>query len=238
MLEIKDISTCYGKVQVLNNISLKINEGTIDIIIGSNGAGKTTLLRAISGLIRTVGGKIIFDGGDITNSPPHKIASLGIIQVPQGRRMFGDLNVFDNLLLGAHARRKRGGRGKNISAEITLLFEQFPILCRKRNQLAGTLSGGEQQILAIGRALMGDPRIMMLDEPSLGLGPIIIKEVYEIIKHLNSEGKTILLVEQLANLALKIGGNGYVLEHGRIVLEGVCEELKRNRKLEETYLKA
>jgi branched-chain amino acid transport system ATP-binding protein len=233
MLEIQELEVAYGSIIALHRISLSVPVGKIVTLVGSNGAGKSTTLRAISGLIRVRFGRIIFEGEDITNLAPHRIVGKGITQVPEGRMIFSNLTVFENLLMGAYRRKDKSG----IKNDHDHMFDLFPILQEREKQVAGTLSGGEQQMLAIARALMSKPRFLMLDEPSLGIAPILVKTIFSKIIEINKQfGITILLVEQNANLALEISDYGYVLETGRIILEDASENLRANSLVKEAYL--
>jgi branched-chain amino acid transport system ATP-binding protein len=233
MLEIQELEVAYGSIIALHRISLSVPAGKIVTLVGSNGAGKSTTLRAVSGLIRVRSGKIIFEGEDITNLAPHRIVAKGITQVPEGRMIFSNLTVFENLLMGAYRRKDKS----EIKRDHDQMFDIFPILQEREKQVAGTLSGGEQQMLAIARALMSKPRFLMLDEPSLGIAPILVKTIFSKIIEINKQlGITILLVEQNANLALEISDYGYVLETGRIILEDVSENLRANSVVKEAYL--
>ncbi|MBV8329521.1 MAG: ABC transporter ATP-binding protein [Verrucomicrobia bacterium] len=233
MLEIQELEVAYGSIIALHRISLSVPVGKIVTLVGSNGAGKSTTLRAISGLIRVRFGKIVFEGEDITNLAPHRIVGKGITQVPEGRMIFSNLTVFENLQMGAYRRRDR----LEIKKDHDQMFDIFPILQEREKQVAGTLSGGEQQMLAIARALMSKPRFLMLDEPSLGIAPILVKTIFSKITEINKQlGITILLVEQNANLALEISDYGYVLETGRIILEDASENLRVNSLVKEAYL--
>jgi len=222
-------------LQALKGVSLHIEEGEIVSLIGANGAGKSTLLNSISGLISSKKGRILLDGKDITNFPPQRIVKEGISLVPEGRQLFAPLSVMDNLLLGAY---QRFGRKKTdqIEADIERVFQIFPILKERRKQIAGTLSGGEQQMLAIARALMSKPKFLLLDEPSMGLAPKVAREIFRIILRLREEGVTIFLVEQNARIALQLANRGYVIETGKIVFEGTSEELLGNREIVRAYL--
>ena len=233
MLEIQELEVAYGSIIALHRISLSVPVGKIVTLVGSNGAGKSTTLRAISGLIRVRFGKIVFEGDVITNLAPHRIVGKGITQVPEGRMIFSNLTVFENLQMGAYRRRDR----LEIKKDHDQMFDIFPILQEREKQVAGTLSGGEQQMLAIARALMSKPRFLMLDEPSLGIAPILVKTIFSKITEINKQlGITILLVEQNANLALEISDYGYVLETGRIILEDASENLRVNSLVKEAYL--
>lgn len=230
MLKVEAIDVYYGVIRALKEVSLTVNDGEIVTLIGANGAGKTTTLRTISGLIRPRKGSIIFDGHDLTKMAPDEIAGLGIFQVPEGRRVFGNLTVMENLLMGAYLRKD------DISKDLEFVFTLFPRLKEREKQKAGTLSGGEQQMLAISRAFMGKPRMMLLDEPSLGLAPLLVFNIFETIKEINKQGVTILLVEQNAYMALQIAHRAYVLETGRVVMEGAGEELLNNEAVKKAYL--
>jgi branched-chain amino acid transport system ATP-binding protein len=233
MLEIHDLEVGYGSITALHRISLKVEKGRIITLVGSNGAGKSTTLRAISGLLRARHGKISLEGRDITNWPPHRVVGMGITQVPEGRMIFSNLTVLENLQMGAYRRRDR----EELKKDYGYVFSIFPRLKERQRQVGGTLSGGEQQMLAIARALMSKPRYLMLDEPSLGIAPILVKTIFAKIVEINQElGITILLVEQNANLALEISNYGYVLETGRIILEDSSDKLRTNNMVKEAYL--
>ena len=233
MLEIKDLVVNYGSIGALHGISLKVERGTIVTLVGANGAGKTTTLRTVSGIVPAKSGTIVFDGEDIANQPPHRIVARGLAQAPEGRMVFANLTVLENLRLGAYLRKDRAG----IVQDLDYLFGIFPRLKEREKQTAGTLSGGEQQMLAIGRALMSKPKCLMLDEPSLGIAPLLVKTIFEKIVEINRElGLTILLVEQNANLALEVSHYGYVLETGRIILEDKSAALRQNEEVRAAYL--
>jgi len=232
MLEVRDIEVAYGEILALKGISFTVKEGELVTIIGANGAGKTTILRAVMGLGRCRKGAILFQGQDITHAPPHSRARLGISSVPEGRRIFPDLTVAENLLMGAYTEGDR----KNISASLEEAFKLFPILRERQNQVGKTLSGGEQQMLAIARALMARPRVMLMDEVSLGLMPIYVDETFRVIEDLHRRGVTILLVEQNARKALAAADRGYVLETGEIVLSGPSRDLATNPQVKKAYL--
>lgn len=232
MLELKDVSSQYGGMRVLQNISLRVEPGQIVTIIGSNGAGKSTALNVISGLLKPTSGHIEFDGTDITSLAPHEIVELGISQVPEGRRVFALMSVRENLLVSSTSGRARKGREQAMKR----VFEIFPTLYNRRDQRAGSLSGGEQQMLAIGRGLMSNPKLLTLDELSLGLAPLITQEIFLILQQLNKEGLTLLLVDQNLTQALKISYRGYVLENGKIVLEGSSSELLANEGTKRAYM--
>jgi branched-chain amino acid transport system ATP-binding protein len=233
MLSIKNIKTYYGNIQALKGVSLDIAEGEIITLIGANGAGKTTTLMSISGIVPPRSGEISFKDQPIKDMDPDKIVSLGICQVPEGRRIFPYLSVKENLDMGAFLRRDKG----NLKDDIDYIYDLFPILAQRRHQAGGTLSGGEQQMLAISRALMAKPKLLLLDEPSLGLAPLVVKQIFEIIKKVNIENKTtIFLVEQNANMALKVAHRGYVMENGRVTLSDSAENLLSNPQVREAYL--
>ncbi len=233
MLRIENIKTFYGNIQALHDVTIEVKEGEIITLIGANGAGKSTTLMSISGIEPPRSGKIFFEDKEITGMDPDKIVSLGIIQVPEGRRIFPYLTVRENLDMGAFLRNDQEG----IKRDIEYVYSLFPILAERRNQQGGTLSGGEQQMLAISRALMAKPRLLLLDEPSLGLAPIIVQQIMEIIKKVNTENKTtIFLVEQNANLALKIADRGYVMETGRITMQDTAKNLRENEEVRKAYL--
>lgn len=237
MLKIKNINAYYGRVAALKNVSLHLNEGEIVTLIGANGAGKTTLLNSLSGIVPVMSGEVIFNGTQINNLIPSKIVRMGLSQVPEGRQVFKPLSVEDNLELGAYQHyNSRAGRAEAKNT-IALIYDLFPILNTRKKQLAGTLSGGEQQMLAIGRALMAKPKLLLLDEPSMGLAPLIVQEIFKVIANLSNEKKTtILLVEQNARAALKIAHRGYVLETGKMILEGTGAELLENKDVQRAYL--
>ncbi len=237
MLRIKNINTYYGQVHALKNVSLHLAAGEIVTLIGANGAGKTTVLNSLSAITTPKSGGIFFNGSAINGLSPDRIVDLGISQVPEGRQIFKPLSVEDNLELGAYLRyRKREGRGA-IKKDIDNMFALFPRLCERRKQIAGTLSGGEQQMLAIGRALMTKPKLLLLDEPSMGLAPLVVKEIFNVIEKLCREsGTTVLLVEQNAKAALAIADRGYVLETGKVILEEKASELLENKEVQRAYL--
>jgi branched-chain amino acid transport system ATP-binding protein len=233
MLEIKELEVSYGSISALQGISLKVETGSIVTLVGANGAGKTTTLRTISGIVKAKSGAITFDGQDIMNRPPHQIVADGIAQSPEGRMVFANLTVMENLWMGAYLRKDKPG----IAKDLAYIFGIFPRLKEREKQTAGTLSGGEQQMLAIGRALMSKPKLLMLDEPSLGIAPLLVKTIFEKIVEINKElGLTILLVEQNANLALEVSHYGYVLETGRIILEDTSAALRENEEVRAAYL--
>jgi branched-chain amino acid transport system ATP-binding protein len=233
MLETKNLRVGYGSITAIHNLSISVPTASVVTLIGANGAGKSTTLRAISGILRSSAGSIFFEGEEITHLPPHKIVERGLSQVPEGRMIFPNLTVRENLQMGAYRRRDR----KNFGKDFDFVFSIFPRLKERERQVAGTLSGGEQQMLAIGRALMSKPKCLMLDEPSLGIAPILVRTIFEKIGEINRElGLTVLLVEQNANLALKVSQRGYVLETGNVILEDTSEALRANAKVRESYL--
>lgn len=234
MLKIRNLEAGYGKLQVLKHVSMHVDAGEIVTIIGANGAGKTTLLSAISGLIKASGGEMVFKDREIRGVVASEIPRLGCVMVPEGRQVFATMTVEENLVLGAHVVQKEGK--KVISELLELQFVRFPILKERRKQLAGTLSGGEQQMLAMARALMSRPSLVMMDEPSTGLAPLIVKEIFEIIEKLRKEGNTVLLVEQNARAALAIADRGYVLETGKVIVQGPAEDLLANSAVQSAYL--
>lgn len=232
ILSVTDMSVHYGMIQALDGINFFVQEGEIFTILGSNGAGKTTTLWALSGLTPKTGGKIVFAGQDISTTPSHLLPKMGLIHVPEGRRVFPLLTVEANLQLGAYHRTVQ----RNIKKDLNRIYELFPRLAERRSQNAGSLSGGEQQMLAIGRGLMGRPKLLLLDEPSMGLAPLLVKEIFKIIETINQEGTTILLVEQNANLALSISQRACVLETGQIVMTGAASEITSDKRIQEIYL--
>ena len=232
MLEVKDLNVFYGMIHAIKGVSFSVEEGEIIALIGANGAGKTTILHTISGLISPKSGDIAFEGASITKVPAHKIVGLGVAQVPEGRRVFAHMTVLQNLKLGAYSRSDKA----EIEQTLELVFKRFPRLSERRNQPAGTLSGGEQQMLAMGRSLMSHPRIILMDEPSMGLSPILVNEIFDIIRSVNEAGTTVLLVEQNAKKALNIANRAYVLETGRIVMEGDAKELMNDDAIRKAYL--
>jgi len=231
-LDVHGINAFYGDIQALRDVSLKVNEGEIVGLIGANGAGKTTLMRVISGLHPPSSGTVKLRDTALHPLPAHQIVEEGVILVPEGRRLFGGLSVLDNLELGAYARRARGSRFRTLKH----VFELFPLLAERQGQRASTLSGGQQQMLAIGRALMGLPKLLMLDEPSLGLAPVLVEIIFEIVKRMNNEGVTIFLVEQNARQALELANRAYILEQGRIVGKGTGKELLHDHQVQQAYL--
>ena len=232
MLEIKDLEVGFGGITALKGISLSVAEGEIVTLIGANGAGKTTTLRTVSGLVRPRAGKILVDGQDVTRLSAQARVKRGLVQVPEGRRVFPQMSVLENLELGAYLRKD----AKAVASDLDDVFARFPRLADRRKQHAGTLSGGEQQMLAIGRALMSRPQILLLDEPSMGLAPLLVQEIFSIVSEINAGGTTVLLVEQNANMALQIAHRGYVLETGRIVLAGTAAELTSTDEVKRAYL--
>ncbi|HHT85903.1 MAG: ABC transporter ATP-binding protein [Bacillota bacterium] len=236
MLSLKNVVTCYGSIRALKGVSMEVAQGEIVALIGANGAGKTTTLKTISGLLKPAEGAIKFDDVDITRSNPEDIVKIGISHVPEGRRVFSQMTVIENLELGAYSRSGRGLGRQQIRDDLAQVFSLFPQLKGREKQLAGTLSGGEQQMLAMGRALMSRPKVLLLDEPSMGLAPMIVKDVFRIIREINRGGTTVLLVEQNAHLALNTASRAYVLETGKVVLHGESRELLNNDKVREAYL--
>ena len=232
MLEVKDLEVYYGMIQAIKGISFEVNQGEVIALIGENGAGKTTTLHTITGLLSPKKGSVLFEGQDITKVPAHKIVSMGMAHVPEGRRVFSQLSVYENLKLGAYTRKDKS----NIDKELQSIYERFPRLAERKNQLAGTLSGGEQQMLAMGRALMSKPSIVLMDEPSMGLSPILVNEIFDIIESISKSGTTVLLVEQNAKKALSIADRAYVLETGKVVLEGDAKDLLENDSIKKAYL--
>lgn len=232
LLEVKNLEVCYGVIRALKGISFEVNQGEIVSLIGANGAGKTTTMQSIMGLIPVKSGTVTYDGQVINKVPGHKLISLGMSQVPEGRRVFQELTVYENLVLGAYAQKDK----KRIKEDIDEICTRFPRLGERRKQIAGTLSGGEQQMLAMGRALMSHPKLLMLDEPSMGLSPLLVDQVFEIIKDINKDGTTILLVEQNAGKSLAISDRAYVLETGSIVLSGTGAELAASDEVKKAYL--
>ncbi|MBB5265843.1 branched-chain amino acid transport system ATP-binding protein [Catenibacillus scindens] len=232
MLEIKDLEVFYGVIQAIKGVSFEVGEGEVIALIGANGAGKTTILHTITGLIQAKSGHVFFEGQEITKLPGHKIVSKGIAHVPEGRRVFADLTVLENLKLGAYTRKDK----KEIEESLEMIYKRFPRLKERRGQLAGTLSGGEQQMLAMGRALMSRPRIILMDEPSMGLSPIFVNEIFDIIQEVSKGGTTVLLVEQNAKKALSIADRAYVLETGKITLSGDAKELMNDESVKKAYL--
>jgi len=232
MLEVKDLHVHYGMIEAIKGIDFEVNKGEVIALIGANGAGKTTILHTVTGLIQASAGSIRFEGKELTKTPGHKIVSLGMAHVPEGRRVFAQLSVYENLLMGAYTRSDKN----EIEETLEIVYGRFPRLEERKNQLAGTLSGGEQQMLAMGRALMSHPSIILMDEPSMGLSPIFVNEIFDIIKEVSSGGTTVLLVEQNAKKALSIANRAYVLETGKIVLTGDAGELMNNDAIKKAYL--
>ncbi|MBQ5674456.1 MAG: ABC transporter ATP-binding protein [Lachnospiraceae bacterium] len=232
MLEVKNLHVHYGMIEAIKGIDFEVNKGEVIALIGANGAGKTTTLHTVTGLLPATSGTITFEGKDITKTPGHKIVSLGMAHVPEGRRVFAQLSVYENLLMGAYTRKDKN----EIQDTLGVVYSRFPRLEERKNQLAGTLSGGEQQMLAMGRALMSHPSIILMDEPSMGLSPIFVNEIFDIIKEVSAGGTTVLLVEQNAKKALSIADRAYVLETGKIVLSGDAKELMNNDAIKKAYL--
>lgn len=232
MLEVKDLQVYYGVIQALKGISFEVNQGEVIALIGANGAGKTTTLQTLTGIISPKAGSILFEGKDITKVPAHKIVEMGMAHVPEGRRVFADMSVYENLLMGAYTRKDKN----EIQESLSSVYKRFPRLEERRNQRAGTLSGGEQQMLAMGRALMSKPSIILMDEPSMGLSPIFVNEIFSIIEEVSKGGTTVLLVEQNAKKALSIADRAYVLETGRITLSGRAEDLLHDESVQKAYL--
>ena len=232
MLEEKNLEVYYGVIQALKGISFEVNQGEVVALIGANGAGKTTTLHTVTGLIAPRAGQIIFEGKDITKIPGYKLVAMGMAHVPEGRRVFSQLSVYENLKLGAFTRKDKGG----IEESLNKIYERFPRLKERRNQLAGTLSGGEQQMLAMGRALMSKPKMILMDEPSMGLSPIYVNEIFDIIREISQSGTTVLLVEQNAKKALSIADRAYVLETGTISLSGKASDLLNDESVKKAYL--
>ena len=232
MLKVTDLKVYYGVIQAIKGISFEVNEGEVIALIGANGAGKTTILQTVTGLVEAKAGTVEFEGRDITKMPGHKIVTLGMAHVPEGRRVFSDLTVLENLKLGAYTRKDKN----EVEETLKMVYKRFPRLEERKNQMAGTLSGGEQQMLAMGRALMSHPKIILMDEPSMGLSPIFVNEIFDIIKEVSASGTTVLLVEQNAKKALSIADRAYVLETGKIVLEGKADELMNDASVKKAYL--
>jgi len=231
MLKVENISVNYGAIQALNNVSFQINQGEIVALIGANGAGKTTILNTVSNIVSARAGRVIYEGKEVTKLPPHDIVKLGISQVPEGRRVFAKMSVLENLEMGAYTRND-----KEVASDMEKIFQRFPRLNERKKQPAKTLSGGEQQMLAMGRALMSRPKLLLLDEPSMGLAPMLVEQIFQIIQEINQSGTTILLVEQNANMALSIAHRAYVLETGEVVLQGDAKELASNPEVRKAYL--
>ncbi len=232
MLEVKDLQVYYGMIQAIKGISFEVNQGEVIALIGANGAGKTTILHTVTGLIAPKAGQIFFEGQDITKIPAHKIVSMGMAHVPEGRRVFAQLSVYDNLKMGAYTRKDKN----EIEESLEMIYKRFPRLEERKNQMAGTLSGGEQQMLAMGRALMSKPKIILMDEPSMGLSPIFVNEIFDIIQEVSAGGTTVLLVEQNAKKALSIADRAYVLETGNITLDGDAKVLMNDDSIKKAYL--
>ncbi|HJC73632.1 MAG TPA: ABC transporter ATP-binding protein [Candidatus Mediterraneibacter faecavium] len=232
MLEVKDLEVYYGVIQAIKGISFEVNKGEVIALIGANGAGKTTTLHTVTGLLSPKKGHVIFEGKDITKVPAHKIVSMGMAHVPEGRRVFAELSVYENLKMGAYTRKDKN----EIEESLANVYKRFPRLEERKNQMAGTLSGGEQQMLAMGRALMSKPKIILMDEPSMGLSPILVNEIFDIIRAVSESGTTVLLVEQNAKKALAIADRAYVLETGKIVLEGNAKDLLEDDSIKKAYL--
>ncbi len=232
MFEIKNITVAYGKIMALHGVSLQVKAGEVVTLIGANGSGKSSLLKTISGIMAPSSGEILFEGEKISGLPPHEITRRGVIQIPEGRRIFPLLSVEENLMMGAFFRKDHAA----INADKEKIFDDFPILGERRKQLGGTLSGGEQQMLALGRALMGKPKLLTLDEPSMGLAPVIVEKVFQIIREINKLGVTILLVEQNARAALSVASRGYVMETGSVIIEGTTKSLLTNERVKQCYL--
>ena len=232
MLKVTDLQVYYGVIQALKGISFEVNEGEVIALIGANGAGKTTILHTVTGLINQKAGKIEFESKDISHTPAYKIVAEGMAHVPEGRRVFAELSVYDNLMMGAYTRKDK----KEIAETLAMVYKRFPRLEERKKQMAGTLSGGEQQMLAMGRALMSKPKIILMDEPSMGLSPIFVNEIFDIIKAVSASGTTVLLVEQNAKKALSIADRAYVLETGKIILEGDAKVLMNDERVKKAYL--
>ena len=232
MLEVKDLQVSYGMIQAIKGISFEVNQGEVIALIGANGAGKTTILHTVTGLLAPKAGSIMFEGQDVTKVPAHKIVSMGMAHVPEGRRVFAQLSVYDNLKMGAYTRTDKN----EIEESLEMVYKRFPRLEERKNQMAGTLSGGEQQMLAMGRALMSKPKIILMDEPSMGLSPIFVNEIFNIIQEVSASGTTVLLVEQNAKKALSIADRAYVLETGNIALEGDAKILMNDDSIKKAYL--
>ena len=232
LLEVKDLEVYYGMINALKGVSFEVNEGEVVALIGANGAGKTTILHTVTGLLSAKSGSIVYDGNDITKIAPHKIVTMGMAHVPEGRRAFQQLSVIENLKMGAYTRSNK----KEIEETLKTVYEHFPRLEERKNQVAGTLSGGEQQMLAMGRAMMSKPKLIVMDEPSMGLSPLLVKEVFKIIEAMHAAGITVLLVEQNAKMALSIADRAYVLETGNITLSGTGKELMTSEEIKKAYL--
>ena len=232
LLQVNNLEVYYAVIQALKGISFEVNQGEVIALIGANGAGKTTTLHTITGLLKAKSGSIVYDGADVTRTPGHKLVSMGLAHVPEGRRIFATLTVLQNLKMGAFTRKDKG----EIEETLKMIYQRFPRLEERKNQMAGTLSGGEQQMLAMGRALMSHPKLIVMDEPSMGLSPIYVNEIFDIIQSINKDGTTVLLVEQNAKKALSIADRAYVLETGNIVLSGDASDLLNNDQVKKAYL--
>lgn len=232
MLKVENLEVCYGVIKAIKGVSFEVNQGEVIALIGANGAGKTTILHTVTGLVEASGGSIEFEGRNLLKTPPHKIVSMGMAHVPEGRRIFQELSVLENLKLGAFTRKDKN----EISQTLKMVYERFPRLEERKNQVAGTLSGGEQQMLAMGRALMSHPKIILMDEPSMGLSPLLVTEIFNIINDISKSGTTVLLVEQNAKKALSVANRAYVLETGKIVLEGEASKLMNDDSVKKAYL--
>lgn len=232
MLEVKNLNVYYGMIHAIKDASFEVEQGEVIALIGANGAGKTTILHTVTGLLHAKSGSVQFEGRELTRTPSHKIVSLGMSHVPEGRRVFANLSVYENLMMGAYTRSDK----KEISNSLDMVYERFPRLQERRTQLAGTLSGGEQQMLAMGRALMSKPKILLMDEPSMGLSPLFVSEIFRIIEEVSAQGVTVLLVEQNAKKALSIADRAYVLETGKVVMSGPAKELMTNDAIKAAYL--
>ncbi len=232
MLEVKGLNVYYGMIHAIKDASFEVGEGEVVALIGANGAGKTTILHTVTGLLHAKSGSVTFEGQELTHTPAHKIVSMGISHVPEGRRVFSDLSVYENLMMGAYTRSDK----TEIAQSLEMVYERFPRLKERRSQPAGTLSGGEQQMLAMGRALMSSPRLLLMDEPSMGLSPLFVSEIFKIIEEVSAQGVTVLLVEQNAKKALSIADRAYVLETGKVVMAGPASELMNNDAIKAAYL--
>lgn len=232
MLEVKGLNVYYGMIHAIKDASFEVGEGEVVALIGANGAGKTTILHTVTGLLHAKSGSVTFEGQELTHTPAHKIVSMGISHVPEGRRVFSDLSVYENLMMGAYTRSDK----TEIAQSLEMVYERFPRLKERRSQPAGTLSGGEQQMLAMGRALMSSPRLLLMDEPSMGLSPLFVSEIFKIIEEVSAQGVTVLLVEQNAKKALSIADRAYVLETGKVVMAGLASELMNNDAIKAAYL--
>ena len=232
MLEVKGLNVYYGMIHAIKDASFEVGEGEVVALIGANGAGKTTILHTVTGLLHAKSGSVTFEGQELTHTPAHKIVSMGISHVPEGRRVFSDLSVYENLMMGAYTRSDK----TEIAQSLEMVYERFPRLKERRGQPAGTLSGGEQQMLAMGRALMSSPRLLLMDEPSMGLSPLFVSEIFKIIEEVSAQGVTVLLIEQNAKKALSIADRAYVLETGKVVMAGLASELMTNDAIKAAYL--